>query len=273
MSQDNQRYHSFPKDDILLRLPVKSLMRFMCVSQSWKSLIFSPDFVKLHLQRSPKNTDFLLLRIDTHPDPAIVLSYTLDSLKNKTNPPFTQSLGFSQDLKFCHWVNSSINGLSCVSSYVSNDTEYKIYNVRLWNPITRLTSAASQPLYVENRSACIVKFGLGYDDSTDTYKVVVNIIDREQWKNELRVYSRGDTCWRTVSVSPEDLLFSWEESQFVCNSFNWLVIQPSEPVDRKRLDRFEYTNDDYFIFSLDAGEKTQKLLRMPPDLDVKNRRW
>ncbi|MED6145339.1 hypothetical protein PIB30_024240 [Stylosanthes scabra] len=114
-------------------------------------------------------------------------------------------------------------------------------------------------------------FGFGYNDSTDstdTYKVVANIIDRQEWRNELRVYDMGDT-WRTVSTSP-DLLLSWEEPQFVGNSFNLLAVKPSGPIDRKHIRRLEYTYDDYVIFSLDVGEKAQKLLRMPPDLDEYN---
>ncbi|XP_030547687.2 F-box/kelch-repeat protein At3g06240-like [Rhodamnia argentea] len=37
--------------DILLRLPVKSLMRFKCVSKRWRSLISDQHFAKLHLER------------------------------------------------------------------------------------------------------------------------------------------------------------------------------------------------------------------------------
>ncbi|XLS72929.1 hypothetical protein HN51_029794 [Arachis hypogaea] len=218
MSQYNSRCYSVPEEiisDILLRLSVKSLLRFRCVSRSWKSLIHCPIFTKLHLQRSPKNTNFLLVEIDM--DPALV------------------------------------------------------FNVRLWNPATRLISAASPPLFVKRECASIVKFGLGYDDSTNTYKVVANIIDPRQWKNELRIYSRaGDTCWRTVSTSP-DLLLSWEEGQFVSNTFNWLAVCPRGPIDRQRIELFEYTYDDYVIFSLHVGKETHKLLRMPVDLDRSKR--
>ena len=48
--------------EILSRLPVKTLMQFKCVCKSWKTLIsHDPSFVKLHLQRSPRNTHLALV--------------------------------------------------------------------------------------------------------------------------------------------------------------------------------------------------------------------
>ncbi|KAL3337142.1 hypothetical protein AABB24_029680, partial [Solanum stoloniferum] len=53
---------------ILVRLPVKYLLQFKCVSKNWFALISSPHFVKTHLSFSGK--DRFLLEIDTY----IVLS-------------------------------------------------------------------------------------------------------------------------------------------------------------------------------------------------------
>ncbi|KAH6791124.1 hypothetical protein C2S51_006130 [Perilla frutescens var. frutescens] len=52
--------------DILLRLPVKSLSRFKCVSKNWCSLIRSPSFVKQHFER---NQEHLLIRLVKKHDP------------------------------------------------------------------------------------------------------------------------------------------------------------------------------------------------------------
>ncbi|XP_042515312.1 F-box protein CPR1-like [Macadamia integrifolia] len=56
---------NLPEDliiDILSRLPVKSLLRFRCVSKPWCTLITDPSFIKMHLNRSLAiNTNLTLI--------------------------------------------------------------------------------------------------------------------------------------------------------------------------------------------------------------------
>jgi len=48
--------------EILLRLPVKSLIRFKCVSKSWFCLISDPHFANSHFQlTAPTHTHRILL--------------------------------------------------------------------------------------------------------------------------------------------------------------------------------------------------------------------
>ncbi|KAI3867300.1 hypothetical protein MKW98_001734 [Papaver atlanticum] len=47
--------------DILINLPVKSLMRFKCVSKRWQSLIQDSSFAKSHLSRSKSHPPQLLI--------------------------------------------------------------------------------------------------------------------------------------------------------------------------------------------------------------------
>ncbi|KAL3522994.1 hypothetical protein ACH5RR_015828 [Cinchona calisaya] len=52
--QTQQQKHYFPDDlvfELLLRLPIKDLHRFRCVSKDWGSIIFSPPFLEAYWRR------------------------------------------------------------------------------------------------------------------------------------------------------------------------------------------------------------------------------
>ena len=53
-------------ENILKRLPVKSLIRFQCVCEDWKNLIKSPSFVQQHLNYSAHQNDFLLFKSNSY---------------------------------------------------------------------------------------------------------------------------------------------------------------------------------------------------------------
>ncbi|KAI8554480.1 hypothetical protein RHMOL_Rhmol05G0102600 [Rhododendron molle] len=105
---------------ILLRLPVKALLCFTCISKSWRNLIHSWDFVESHLKRSIETKTHLSL-ILTH---FSTYSVDFDSLNNavkldhmlKSKPLGTQVLG-------------SYNGLICIS--------HGLDDIAIWNPSTR----------------------------------------------------------------------------------------------------------------------------------------
>lgn len=51
---------------ILLRLPVKSTLRFKCVCKSWHTLIYDPKFVKDQFSLTNKNPRLLMIRNITY---------------------------------------------------------------------------------------------------------------------------------------------------------------------------------------------------------------
>ena len=74
-----------PRDiitDVLSRVPVKSLLRFRCVSKPWCSLIDSPHFVKTHLNRSVDNrTNLTLILTEMTRRQTTLNSLDLDTLQ------------------------------------------------------------------------------------------------------------------------------------------------------------------------------------------------
>ena len=125
---------NFPQDiveEILLRLPVKSLVRFTLVSTSWGSLISSSPFVKLHFQRASKDprirTQNLLLLIDTND---LKLFKDTDSFLG--NEVALEPLDFPLKRR-----NQRVKILGSCSGLVALALkEVQINNFFIWNPST-----------------------------------------------------------------------------------------------------------------------------------------
>ncbi len=89
MSQSSKKpslwFESPPDDvvcDILIWLPVKSLMRFRCVSKSWNSTITNPSFIIAHLNQTkslPNKNDhngyLLYTRVTTTEDKILATAH------------------------------------------------------------------------------------------------------------------------------------------------------------------------------------------------------
>lgn len=97
------------RGEILVRLPIKLLVRFRCVCKSWNHLLSGdPEFVKCHLDRN-NNYNGLIFRC------APYVNY-------KTFHPLNS---IHLDL------GGSVNGLVCVYHYTDS-----ISCVGIWNPAT-----------------------------------------------------------------------------------------------------------------------------------------
>ncbi|KAK9094744.1 hypothetical protein Scep_026213 [Stephania cephalantha] len=106
---------------ILSRLPVKSLVRFRCVSKSWLELINDPDFIKSHLEQSNLSNDIkIMLKSD-------FIIYSLDIVDGNlvVDPHCPYETSFWDDDKE---ILGSYNGLIYMFSVGFNS---------VWNPSTR----------------------------------------------------------------------------------------------------------------------------------------
>ncbi|KAL2978028.1 hypothetical protein AAZX31_13G097100 [Glycine max] len=169
-------------------LPEKTLLRLRCVCKFWKTLVFDPIFVKLHVEGSRRDTTprycSMQRLLDDHP-----------SLMDEVG-----GHGFDQK---CH-----------------NMVGVKIPKIGTWE----------------------AKMGFGYDDSSNTYKVVAAVqYSSMQLKTEPRVYCMGDNCWRNVA--------SWTSFPRIVQGRGWIL--------GGTLNWIGVLNDQYGVFSFDLRKETQ----------------
>ena len=185
-------------ENILLRLPVKSVIRCKSVCKGWFSLISEPYFVKTHLhQPQTQARSWFCIIDDGEPD----INYSTQIRAFTTNcEAFSDDSGGSMGFNYLFNIGNfkypvklldSCDGLLCIV-----DFDGKIV---LWNPSTRQCN-----LLPPNPNTCYSSgcHGFGFDSSTDDYKVVaVSIVlehggltggyEFEPSLHNLNVYSRS----------------------------------------------------------------------------------
>ncbi|AES98570.1 putative F-box domain, galactose oxidase/kelch, beta-propeller, F-box associated interaction [Medicago truncatula] len=164
---------------ILLKLPVKSLIRFKCVCKSWFSLISQPHFANSHFQltanaHTPRilfiNPDLESLSIDfetsLHDDSA---SYSPDISFLFEEYDYDSSSSSDMDFSSPHPsfldldIRGSCRGFILCSGYSS---------LYLWNPSTGVHRQIPFTTVIDSNLEAKYFYGFGYDESTDDYLVL-----------------------------------------------------------------------------------------------------
>ncbi|XP_058198461.1 F-box protein CPR1-like [Rhododendron vialii] len=232
--------------DILLRLPVKPLLRFRCVSKQFCALIDSQDFIRLHLKLSieTKNNLGLILRNSSF------FSVDFDSLDTavELDHPF-QSTGRHRTEIF-----GSCHGLICLSYCLSNDREdLAIY------PSTRRFQKFSFRNVGFNFMGCSAYFatsGFGYDSVTDDYKVVrsLEFLSPRKIGSLVKVYNMKSNSWREVKGFPYSHRKERRCGVFVGDALHWVVsLNPSDTANANLEAAFDLTAEDYLLASEHAN--------------------
>ncbi|KAM0013028.1 putative F-box domain-containing protein [Helianthus debilis subsp. tardiflorus] len=148
------------QEEIMKRLPVKSLIQFRSVSKPWMSLINSPDFIKHY-----SGQQHLLVRYDRdylYDEPEYVSFVDDDTFpRQKVSPTIPLLVSM---LERSSMIGSS-HGLLCLSGYYGRD-EMAI----LWNVSIRKAVAIDVPNVAYQKYKTIL--GLGVCDETCDPKIV-----------------------------------------------------------------------------------------------------
>ena len=174
---------------ILVKLRVKTIIRFQCICKHWKNLIKSPYFITQHLHCSNNITYTTVFPRDIIHDDALNL-FMRDSemrgLPDVRKPPSMHNL--RRQASFI----GGCNGLICVlsPSYASLGTSHLF----LWNPSTR---EVRQLPGVVNGKRGAHYFAFGFIPIANDYKIVKVLKSRNLIKPVL-VYSLKTDSWRKI---------------------------------------------------------------------------
>ncbi|GAB2277783.1 hypothetical protein Dimus_012487 [Dionaea muscipula] len=246
--------------EILLWLPVNSLLRFKSVSKAWRQLISDPDFAKLHHSRSIQSHSKLLVVLHQtqngnnsaffsgdlpHLDKLVEIC-PVRSIMNDHSCDKCRERREGQDLS--DFLVGSSNGLICV---------FHQGKFMLSNPSTQ-TLRMIPCLDMPSIHGCRFSRGFGYDPLSYDYKVlVISWVFRNSCLQTLlaAVYSLNSNSWREVPYPqqsmPMDYFLSGRRLVFVNNAFHWL--------HKKVHDKTITT-----ITSFDIHDETYREVQLPP---------
>ncbi|XP_074284071.1 F-box/kelch-repeat protein At3g23880-like [Silene latifolia] len=193
-------------EEILTRLPVKSVLRFKWVSKQWYSTLSSSDFANAHLIKSPfshpsapVNTLFIMDFTSFY-----VFSYDDDQISGNFKDNLVKlDPGFSVE-KDTLELTGSCNGLVCLTSA---SAQYFI----LWNPATRNLKKYGPHGYskhFDKANYVYVASGFGYASSIDDYKYVGILIAYQ--KNKISdcivcIFSLKENKWRKIDFGNDHI--------------------------------------------------------------------
>ncbi|XVF82966.1 hypothetical protein PTKIN_Ptkin16aG0094700 [Pterospermum kingtungense] len=200
-----RRNEYWPDDvvnSILLKLPVKSIIRFKCVAKTWSSLFENPSFVSQHLSISKEiNNRILIYRPDDHKDERFFLRLYCDQTL-ASYQDLSQQIRQHADTR--NLLLGVRDGLLCLC-----DTNNS--HMSLWNPATR--KFRRLPECNENIPSKVETYmhhiGFGSDSFTNDYKVIYVRRYRDWARNEhlhLAVYRMSTDAWRLLQVEDFDFL-------------------------------------------------------------------
>ncbi|GLT79699.1 hypothetical protein SLA2020_511780 [Shorea laevis] len=173
---------------ILANLPVKSLMRFRCISKQCNFLISDSRFIKNHLQNmksKDEHWDFILQRKWMDPEFLVLrIPSDLNGCEGavlhavETQAPQKIETRLIQQSAEC-------DGMLCIPKGCS---------VLVWNPSTKVTRRIPGPPKPDR----IDGIGFGYDCTIDDYKVVNIMRPRENRPTSIQSLRLRTGLWNTV---------------------------------------------------------------------------
>jgi hypothetical protein len=179
-------------EEILLRLPISSLLRLRRVCKQWRDMISDPHFIKEHAYHAPKHLLLYLPKLHI-PYPKTVYPCHATIIDEKWSPSTWATSHMDPD----DHLFASCNGLLCF---------YKKFTLKVVNPAT------SQWLHLSKPDGILLHdfhylYSFGFHPTTGEYKLVHFQCEPQCCKsgqpfhfNTIQVYTLGDGKWRNIKA-------------------------------------------------------------------------
>lgn len=188
-------------ENVLLRLPLDSLLRSRCVSKSWRALIDSSGFIKMHLSKANQeaNSSNGIKIIALNQNNFYSLDLDLEAHSSSTSASAKQVNCPSDYSGSEVRLVGSCNSLLCLMYPYRRE-------IVLWNPwIQKSWELPSFPAEYSMYGRALSLLGFGHDRVNDDYKVLnrlssTSLLDTGQssWCDEVFVYSLKMNTWRRM---------------------------------------------------------------------------
>ncbi|PNY02765.1 F-box/kelch-repeat protein [Trifolium pratense] len=184
---------------ILMRLPVKSLLRFKCVCKLWFSLISNPHFANSHFQLSSATpTRRILLMSSLLPRE----SRSIDLEAASSLDDYTASVSLNPNfMPFQSYSHIEVK-CSCRGFILLHCYSQMMLNIYLWNPSTGFHKKIPLSPFVQHYHDF---YGFGYDQSKDDYLLV------SLSYHHLEIFSLRANAWEEI-VATARLPFGRDDS-------------------------------------------------------------
>ncbi|PQQ01812.1 F-box/kelch-repeat protein [Prunus yedoensis var. nudiflora] len=231
---------NFPEEiiqDILIRLPVKSLIKCISVSKTWRSMIINQSFIRAHLNDCDSHL-LLLHKISAMEKLTFFGQRVVSKIIEEVHSVYYDNQAFDQynskiefpvsvqrkKHNFCIRVVGTCDGLVCLA----DDMFDYHYNFFIWNPaIRKLVTLPKPSVRLKTHREYDASIGFGFDARTNDYKVVrvVSLLEQPGTPTLAEVYSLATGTWSSLGrVSPTCLVTARATSNVFLNGvLHWPV--------------------------------------------------
>nr|ACS88365.1 S-locus F-box protein 8 [Prunus armeniaca] len=198
--------------DILLRLPAKSLIRFLSTCKSWSDLIGSSSFVSTHLNKNVTKHAHVYLLCLHHPNFECVIDPDDPYLEEELQWSLFSNVTFEKCSKLSHPLGStkhygiygSSNGLLCISDEILNFDS----PIHIWNPLVGRYRTPPMSTNI-NIKFNYVALQFGFHPGVNDYKAV-RMMRTNKDALAVEVYSLRTDSWKMIEAIPPWLKCTWQ---------------------------------------------------------------